>query len=56
MNFFIKKIRNTVSWTCAIRDSNSKEIVRKLFQNCYEKEKKKIKLKKKKKEEQKGNK
>ena len=47
MNFFIKKIRNTVSWTCAIRDFNSKEIFKKIFQNCYEKEKKKIKLKKK---------
>ena len=41
MNFFIKKIRNTVSWKCAIRDFNSKEIVRKFFQNRYEKEKKK---------------
>ena len=55
MNFFIKKIRNTVSWTCAIRDFNSKEIFKKIFQNCYEKEKKRNKTKKKK-IERKGNK
>ena len=55
MNFFIKKIRNIVSWTCAIRDFNSKEIFKKIFQNCYEKEKKKNRTKKKK-IERKGNK